>query len=138
MSDILFDFLNEELEIDMVVRDSEIQKDESLRSSVLVSLFTDSRCDAEEVPTGESSRRGFWGDAVFDENTGSKLWLLNRAKRTNDILIKYKEYCEESLQWMQDDGLCNNISVNCVFNGKNKNHVVLNIKIDEKNLIFEV
>lgn len=116
MNDFLFDFFKEDMSLDMVVENSEIQTDESLRSSVLVSLFTDARCEDSEIPIGSKSRGGFWGDAIFKETTGSKLWLLNRSKYVKDTLIKSKEYIEQSLFWMIQDGIAKEIIVETDFN----------------------
>lgn len=127
MSDLLFDFFDDDNELDLVVNNSEIQTDESLRIPVLISLFTDARCEKSELPISENSQRGFWGDAILGEKTGSKLWLLNRAKYNRETLIKYKEYSQQALQWMITDGLAKEINVTAEYQ-KNEN-LILNIQI---------
>ena len=67
MRDLLFDFFGDENQLDIVLNNSEIQTDESLKIPVFISLFTDARCEENEVPKGQYSRRGFWGDAIFGE-----------------------------------------------------------------------
>lgn len=131
MKDCCFDFFMDGMNLDLVVNNSEIQSDESLKQAVLVSLFTDARCEKSELPLGESSLRGFWGDGMFGEKTGSKLWLLNRSKYTNDTLIKAKEYAKSALDWMISDGLAKDIQIEASFN-KNKN-MILNISIFKNN-----
>lgn len=127
MSDLMFDFFNDDMNLDLVVKSGEIQKDDSLKSAVLISLFTDARCEKNELPAGENSLRGFWGDAIFGESTGSKLWLLNRPKFTNSTLIQAKQYAEDALKWLISDGLAQNIIVDAIYN--NKKQMLLNISI---------
>lgn len=127
MSDFMLDFFNDEMCFDLVVKNGEIQKDDSLKTAVLISLFTDARCEKNELPPGETSLRGFWGDCLFNENTGSKLWLLNRTKESNQTLIKVKEYAQDALKWLITDGLAKDVGVNAFYD--NKKNLVLNISI---------
>ena len=87
----------------------------ALESAVLISLFTDTRVTDEELPEGEDSRRGFWGDLVTGSTTGSKLWLLQRAKRTQETLRLFEDYARQALEWLRGDGHVNEISVTAVF-----------------------
>lgn len=128
MRDLLFDFFGDENQLDIVLNNSEIQTDESLKIPVFISLFTDARCEENEVPKGQYSRRGFWGDAIFGEKTGSKLWLLERAKYNNETLIKLKEYAKNSLQWMITDGLAKEIDITTDFNKNNIINLLIKIK----------
>jgi phage gp46-like protein len=131
MSNLCFDFFEENMGLDLIVKNSEIQTDESLKSAVLVSLFTDARCEKTEIPNGETSLRGYFGDAIFNESTGSKLWLLNRAKYSNDTLLKAKEYAKSALDWLVTDGFAKEIKVETSFNKQNK--MLLNVKIVKNN-----
>lgn len=131
MSDLLFDFFNDDMELDLVVKNSEIQVDESLKSAVLISLFTDARCEKTELPEGELSQRGYFGDAIFGEQTGSKLWLINRSKYSNDTLIKAKEYAKSSLDWLVTDGLAKDVQVEAYFNEQKK--MILNVSLFKNN-----
>lgn len=135
MSDLCFDFFSDDMNLDLVVKNGEIQTDKSLKSAVLVSLFTDARCEKTELPKGEFSQRGYFGDAIFKEETGSKLWFLNRSKYTNDTLIKAKEYAKSSLDWIVSDGLAKDIKVDSFFNEQKK--LILNISILKNNDEFE-
>ncbi|MES2615429.1 MAG: phage GP46 family protein [Bdellovibrionota bacterium] len=131
MSDLLFDFFENDMALDLVVNNSEVQVDESLKSAVLVSLFTDVRCEKTELPSGETLQRGYFGDGIFGEKTGSKLWLLERAKYTNDVLIKAKEYAQNALNWLVTDGLAKEVGVQTYFNEKKK--MILNITLFKNN-----
>jgi phage gp46-like protein len=98
---------NEAQEADLVRVDNLIQFDEGLESAVLISLFTDRRATASDIPD-PINRRGWWGDTypdINDDQIGSRLWLLDRAKTWDQALRNAEIYALESLQWMIDDGV---------------------------------
>ena len=78
---------------------------EPLVRAVIISLFTWRRANKDdELPNGD--RQGWWGDTYPDVNNdqiGSRLWLLTRAKLTTETVNRAKEYAEESLKWLIDD-----------------------------------
>lgn len=87
--------------------------DQLLARAVVISLFSDKRASEDEVPDG-GTRRGWWGDTYADnkgDQIGSKLWLLQREKLTNETLMRAKEYTEESLQWLITDRVVSRIDV---------------------------
>jgi phage gp46-like protein len=43
---------------------------------------------------------------VENDHTGSRLWLLDRSKRTPDVLDRAVTYGREALQWLLDDRVC--------------------------------
>ncbi len=98
---------------DVRVVSNDLEHDEGLETAIIVSLFCDSRATAEELPVEEQSRRGWWGDVAGDEDDliGSKLWLLRREKITADVLRRAKEYCEEALAWLIEDGVAESVAV---------------------------
>lgn len=83
----------------------------SLQEAVIISLFTDRRVAKEDLPEGETSRRGWWGDFGGEDRTGSRLWLLDRTKLTTETLALAREYCEEALAWLITDGLAERVDV---------------------------
>ena len=78
----------------------------------MISLFSWARArDDDEV---EGRRRyGFWGDTYGDpgERTGSRLWLLRRQKITDTVVERAREYAQEALTWLIDDGVADSVSV---------------------------
>lgn len=85
--------------------------EDSLRSAVFVSLLTDRRANIDDVipdaPVTPQSippdRRGWAGDALGDvvgDRVGSRLWLLKRAKQTEETRRRAIEYVQEALEWM--------------------------------------
>lgn len=79
----------------------------SLIDAVMVSLLSWRRArDGDPVPDG-APRQGWWADAEF----GSRLWLLQYAKATGDVLTRARDYAEEALAWLVDDGIAASVTV---------------------------
>ena len=76
-----------------------------LRNAVLISLFTDARASADQVPEG-ASNRGYWGDMELpqSESLGSCLWTLQREKITTNLLTRIKNHATDALEWLIDEG----------------------------------
>lgn len=86
----------------------DLAADDGLRTAVLVSLFTDCRAEADdELPAGDGDRRGSWDDP----ERGSRLWLLSREKQTARTLERAREYAEEALAWLVEDGIARAVTV---------------------------
>lgn len=94
---------------------NDLARDDGLQTAVLLSLFTDRAAEEGDVlPDEETDRRGWWGDEFADDagdRIGSRLWLLARSKRTDDVLARAEEYARESLQWLIDDKVAERIEV---------------------------
>ncbi|MBR7929385.1 phage GP46 family protein [Burkholderia ambifaria] len=83
-----------------------------LASAVLISLFTDRTANPDDViPDGTDDARGWWGDLGEDRPIGSRLWLLSRAKQTQETLNNAVDYAKEALEWFIDDGVAARIDV---------------------------
>lgn len=93
--------------------------DEGLETAVLLSLFTDRRADDGDVlPDAQTDRRGYWADAypiVPGDLFGSRLWLLGRAKQTQETLSRIEEYTNECLAWLVEDRVASAVSASAVF-----------------------
>lgn len=97
---------------DLALEDGDLASDESLRTAVILSLFTDRRALAEDVlPDGTSDRRGYWADAYRSRPHGSRLWLLHREKTQAEVLRRAKEYAEEALAWLIEDAVAESVEV---------------------------
>jgi phage gp46-like protein len=81
--------------------------------AVVVSLFTWRRAEPDDVLPSDQ-KFGWWGDN-FAESTGdkigSRLWLLSRAKFTPDIPARAREYAEQALAWLVEDGVALSVIV---------------------------
>jgi phage gp46-like protein len=76
--------------------------DLSFDTDILVSLFVDARADESEIAEPEY-RRGWIGDVVTvlqGHQLGSKLWLVEQERMTQDVLNKISSYVKESLNWV--------------------------------------
>lgn len=90
----------------------DLATESGLRSAVIVSLYTERRAQADDVlPDLTSDRRGHWADPEL----GSRLWLLDRSKETDDVLTRAREYAEEALAWLLKDGVVRAVNVTAEF-----------------------
>jgi phage gp46-like protein len=117
--DIALEFHPATLTADMTLAGGDLATDEGVVTAVLVSLFSDARAEpGDAIPDGTSDPRGYWADnadppmgGVAGRRLGSKLWLLSRAKQTDETLALAKGYAEAALQWMVDDGVATEVTV---------------------------
>lgn len=80
--------------------------------AVVVSLFTWRRAEQGDPVDGEL--HGWWGDThpvVEGDRIGSRLWLLARSRLDADALARAREYAQEALQWLVDDGVAARVDV---------------------------
>ena len=107
--------LNSEKMIVDLVKGKALANDGDLTTAILISLLTDRRADPDdELPEYvqdadlfPADRRGWAGDAlppVVGDRIGSRLWLLARAKQTEETRQQAIENSHEALQWLIDDG----------------------------------
>jgi phage gp46-like protein len=89
-----------------------LRSGQNLETALLISLFTDRLAAADDmIPDGTNDRRGWWGDGTETVKIGSRLWLLDRGKLTNETALRCKDYITEALKWMLDDGVAAAINV---------------------------
>jgi phage gp46-like protein len=104
-----------EMGADLSVESLDLVKDDGLKTAVILSLFIDRRAeDDDELPDNTGDRRGWWADAypdVVGDQYGSRLWLLSREKQVPSVLARAKEYAEEALSWMVEDGIAESVLV---------------------------
>lgn len=113
MSDVGF-FILEDCSIDVKVNEGDLSADQGLETSILISLFTDGRAGIEELPSGQSSRRGWWGDMfpdVDNDEIGSKLWTIDNKKQLLQNLPIRETIIKSSLNWMITDNVASEIQV---------------------------
>lgn len=81
--------------------------------AVLISLFTWRRAKPEDITDGE--KMGWWGDGVeapvVNDCIGSRLWLLRRAKLVPQTINAAREYAQEALAWLVEDGAAVRVDV---------------------------
>ena len=106
-----------------------ITQAQSLRTAVIISLGTDRLAATDDLlPVNNGDRRGYWGDIFTPgRNLGSRLWLLARAKATDDTLTSAVDYATEALQWLIDDQVAQAVTVTGAW--QNATFLVLTIVI---------
>jgi phage gp46-like protein len=107
MIDVKIIWDNENSVGDFSITDADFTKESGLETAVYISLFTDQRANSDDPIDDVNDKRGWWGDTLETDGDkiGSKLWQLYRQKITTEVLAKIKEYIEDCLQWMIDDGV---------------------------------
>lgn len=94
---------------DVEILGGDLRADQSLRTAVLISLFTDGRAALEAVlPDYTGDRRGWWAQSLLTSDAqgfGSLLWTLERAKLTTETLTLAEGYARDALTWLVDDGI---------------------------------
>ena len=112
--------------------------DYGFETTIGLSIFEERRATAAEVPTPEN-RRGWIGNILSDIpgfEAGSKLWLLKQARLTPATVTAAKNYIQEALQWMIDDGFAKTITVAAEQQGTSK--IVATIDIDGEAFYYDV
>ena len=107
-----------------------------LLQAVLICLFTDSKADESELPDYTKGQKcGWWGDnvetVINDKQTrfswGSKLWMLKRAKMTDDEVKLAELLVNEALSPLITTGF---IAENSVSFAKKDNVLTLIIPLE--------
>lgn len=101
---------------DIAMIDSDIASDAGLETAAILSLMLDRRAEVDNIPpSGDiTDLRGWWADEFLEpegDHIGSRLWLLDRAKRTGETAKRAEEYVREALQWLLDDRVVASIDV---------------------------
>ncbi len=116
LADLALTWSNTTGDADLSLIDSDLASDRGLMTAVALSLFSDRRANDDDVPpSGDPrDRRGWWADQfseVEGDKIGSLLWLLDRSKRTNETVLRAKQYASEALAWMIDDRVVASVDV---------------------------
>lgn len=115
MSDIKTTFISFGQGCDYVQDGLGLAEDDGLETAVILSLFTDRRALADDaIPDGTNDRRGWWADEFNEaenDKVGSRLWLLSREKQLQQVLVRAKQYADEALKWLVDDGVAERVDV---------------------------
>jgi len=115
---------------DLTISNGDVVRDDGLETAVTISLFTDRRVTEEEKPYLANSKRGYWGDLFSEidgDKMGSRLWTLEREKRTTEVLRRAEDYAREALNWMIEDGVV--LSISAIASYDSNKFINLDIKI---------
>lgn len=115
MADIRTVFIDLERGADYALQSMLLQQDDGMDTAIILSLFTDRRAEADDIiPGGSDDKRGAWVDSfaeVEGDKFGSRLWLLESAKLLPETVNRVREYCQEALQWLVQDGVAKAVNV---------------------------
>lgn len=113
--DALLFFDPETLSGDVRIKLGDLERETTLRTAVLLSLFSDRRATSDELARfGDDDPRGWWADEfapVENDQIGSKLWLLAREKVLPETRARARTYAQEALRWMVEDGVAATLDV---------------------------
>lgn len=126
--DIALFFDNDRLTGDVAVVAGQLATDDGLLTAVLISLFSDARASDDDLPPGETWRRGWAGEAEVGpaggagnrtgsraspagDRFGSKLWLRQREKQTESTRALIQADAEEALAWLKADQVAKEVEV---------------------------
>lgn len=104
MSDTRTAWVSDMARGDWSIDGSDLAGGDDLETAILISLFSDRIAGPDDViPDGTDDPRGWIGDIGQEYNIGSRIWLLARAKQTQETLRRANDYIAEALQWLIDD-----------------------------------
>lgn len=101
---------------------TDLQTGKDLKTAILVSLFSDSRANPEELLLDEDPR-GWWS-----RDLGSLLWLLARQKATLQNLEKGIQYIKDALNWLIVQNIAKSIDVIGTIENRSKFNFIITIK----------
>ncbi len=126
--------------IDLARNDAgQLVAEKGLETAVIISLLTDRRADVDDalpVPTKNGpvppDRRGWAGDA-FDQQQriGSRLWLLEREKQTEETRQRAIFYAREALEWMVEDGHVITIDVEAQWSSRGRLDMLIRLGLPD-------
>jgi len=112
---------------DIEIEGSDFKSAGGFESAIPLSLFTDARVEPQTVHDA-SKRRGWVGNILYvdiDRQLGSTLWVLDQARITQAVINQARIAAKESHQWLIDDGLVLNISVEVITENFRKIEIAL-------------
>lgn len=124
---------------DWGVSAGQLTGDAGLRTAVVLSLMTDATAHADDALEVPGDRRGWWGDLQMPgdapgDRFGSRLWLLRRAKRSEQTRRRAEIMCREALAWLVTDGVASGIEVAAGWQGESGDQLAIAITIQRPGL----
>lgn len=115
--------------------DGDFTSTQGFDTALVMSLGCERRADVSEVLRPEL-RRGWFGNELNSDGfeIGSKLWLLDQARLTQNTLNSAIDYAKKGLQWLVDEGHLDNVRVDGRFTNSG---ILLTINLERSNAITE-
>lgn len=126
------------LGFDWAMLNGDLAIDQTLKTNVILSLFSDRLAASDDVlPDNSANRRGWWGDLPLDGGApdliGSRLWLLSRDKATAKTATRAQRFALEALQWLLDDGIAKGLNVSTEWASREQLRIIIKISRDGPN-----
>lgn len=86
-------------------------------TAILVSLFEEKRASASEMPIAQRRRGWIGNESTPNFERGSKLWLFEQARITQDTFNGITTAAQDGLQWLVDDEFASEIILDTVLLG---------------------
>lgn len=105
---------------DFVIENGQFKTINSFDTAFDMIIHCERRADASEVPLPQY-RRGWFGNLLLNDGVfeiGSKLWLLQQERRTQETLNRAVDYVKQACQWLIDDGHLQDLTVSGRFISK--------------------
>lgn len=97
----------------------DILTEDQLDTAILVSLFTDARAEAYEIPIAQY-RRGWIGNLEDPEDLyGSHLWFLEQVRLSVSTVTQGADHARKALQWLIDDNIATEVFATGFIEGTN-------------------
>lgn len=111
---------------DLSFENGDLQCGKSLENAVLISIGSDARVAGRNF-ADHLQDDGWWAESTFgDDRWGSLLFTCFRKKNDSNLLLLARQYVEESLRWMIDDGVVSSTQVDV---SSDQNSLMVHIKI---------
>lgn len=124
---------------DISIYNGDFLKTQGFDTAILITLMAERRASSSEVPVPEN-RRGWWGNPLIgfsDFEIGSKMWLLEQARMTQNVRNLAITYTRNAFQWFIDDSYLDNIIITANFDNEKKMTININfIRFNSK--IFSI
>ncbi|WP_439596452.1 phage GP46 family protein [Falsiroseomonas sp.] len=112
MADLALRFDPSRRAFDLVIEGRDLARDATLAPSMILAIGCDRRALPDDVlpaapaEAGFGDRRGWCGDALdaAGRRLGSRLWLLRRAKQSEDTRGRAERYAQEALAPLVERG----------------------------------
>jgi phage gp46-like protein len=85
--------------------DGDIKTAEAFDAAIITSLFTDARASQSEVSPSQLRRGWIGNESTPDFEIGSKLWLYDQARLTQNTVNGVIDAAQQSLQWLVSDSI---------------------------------
>jgi phage gp46-like protein len=94
---------------DLEIAGGDLALDAGLETACYASVFTDARAIDGQVDSPDVDPLGYWADRRNDR-WGSRLWQLERSKRTKELPDVARTTVLEGLEWMKRTGVAEKIT----------------------------